>query len=148
MFKVDGNAEVRNLNVRRQASGDEWVRAIDVKIMALAVPVGDISGAVPDIEKHFYGKSGDVLLAEIFPLKVRHKIENVEAVIGPVTLKGADVAKIEVTPQPGKMANVLLSIQSSDFSDKDLAALTKVYTAVETKLAIVERQASIPDMEQ
>jgi hypothetical protein len=138
---------LRNINLRAEAHGEDFVRAIDVKIMLLDVPVEKLSSAIPDFAKRFY--DGDApILQEIVPFQIQHKIDNVEATIGGVSLKGADIKKgSKCWHKPGKVCNLLVSVQSSDFTDAALAKLSKLLRE-ELPVAIVERQMNIEGMEQ
>jgi hypothetical protein len=147
VFDVKTNAEVRNINVRAENHGDDHVPAIDVKLMLLDVPIAKISSAIPDFEQRFY--DGDQpILQEIVPFQIQHKIENVEAKIGRVVLKGADIKKgSKFWHKPSKVANVLITVQCSDFSEAAVPALMKMLKE-EAKVEIIECQLKIPEMEQ
>lgn len=147
MYDIKTQAEVRNINVRAENHGDEHIPAIDLKLMLLDVPIDRVSSAIPDFGKRFY--DGDQpILQEIVPFQVHHKIQNVEVKVGSVVLKGADIKKgAKYWHKPGKVCNVLITVQSSDYSDAALPALSKMLKE-EVKVSIIERQISIPEMEQ
>ena len=145
MFNIKTKGEIKKLNVRKEFHGDDLVPAIDIKMVLIGVPVDKLTSAVPDMAKRFY--EGDVVaVGEISPLIVGHKIENLEVKIDSVTLKGADVKKkMKLFLLPGKIANVELSVQVSDFNHKQLTKLTDLYIESEVKVEIFERQLSMVD---
>ncbi len=146
MFDVTTKAEVRHINVRSEAHGDEIVPAIDVQLMLLGVPCDRITSAVPDMAKRFY-KGEQVAVGEINPFVVHHKLENLAVKIGKVTLTGVDIKKnMKVHLLPGKVANVLVSVQAEHepASTADLIAMLRD----EVDVSINERQLKIAEMEQ
>lgn len=147
MFDVKTKAELRHINLRAEAHGEDMVRAIDVKLMLINVPVDKLTSAIPDFEKRFY--DGDTpILQEIVPFQIRHNIENVEAKIGKVTLKGADIKKnSKCWHKPGKVCDIEIKVQSADFTDAALTTLSKQLKE-EVTVEISERQGTIPGMDQ
>ena len=138
MFDFKCKAELRNINVRAEIHGDETVPAIDVKLLAIGVPVDKISSAIPDIAKHFYEKD-KVVVGEVNPLTVQHKLENLTVKIHKTEVKGVDVKKkMLVTLEPGKVCDVEMSVQIQH-ATKTAAALMPLLTE-QVDFEISERQ--------
>ena len=148
MFEVKTKAELKKINLRAEAHGDDWIRAMDIVLMLLDVPVDKISSAVPAMEKRFY-KGDEPILQEIFPFQVQHKIENCNAKVSRTTFKGCDIkTKAKVWPKPGKVCNMEIKLQVSDFKDGALDSLSKLLRA-EISIEITQRQADfIDEMDQ
>lgn len=147
MFDVKTTAELRNINLRVESHGDSMVRAMDIKLMLLDVPVSKLTSAIPDFEKRFYDGEQPIL-QEISPFQIQHKIENVETTIDKVKLTGADIKKgARCWHKPGFVCNLEVTVQASDFSDSALTALSKRIKD-EIQCSIAERQTKLPGMEQ
>ena len=144
MFDINTKAELRNINLRAETHGDEYARAIDVQLMLLQVPVDRITSAL-SLERFYEGDQP--VLQEVYPLCVKHKINNLAVTIGKVKLNGADAKGIEVTPQPGKVCNVKITVQSSGFGKGVLDQLSE-HLREECDVTIVERQMQAPGMDQ
>ena len=145
MFDVKTKGEIKKLNVRKEFHGDDLVRAIDIKMMLIGVPVEKLTTAVPDMAKRFY--EGDVVaVGEVSPLIVGHRIENLAVKINDVEFKGANIKKkMKLHLLPGKIVNIELSVQVSDFTNKQLTRITDLYIESEVKVEIFERQLSMVD---
>jgi hypothetical protein len=144
MFDIKTSAEIKNVNIRMEVHGDEYVRAIDVKVRAADVPFDKIGDAVPS---HDWLYDGDMpIMQEIYPLKVRHKIENMAANLeyagDGFKLTGVDCAKIVVHPKPARLADVEFTIQGSKYPDGVLDLLS-TWLREEVALTITERQAKL-----
>jgi hypothetical protein len=147
MFDVKTAAELRNINLRVESHGENMVRAMDIKLMLLDVPVSKLTSAIPDFEKRFYDGEQPIL-QEISPFQIQHKIENVEATIDNTKLTGADIKKgARCWHKPGFVCNLEIIVQASDFNDAALTALSK-HIKEEVKCSITERQTKLPGMEQ
>ncbi len=141
MFDVTTKGELNHLNVRGETHGDETVPAMDIKLTLVNVPVKNITSALENIEK-LYTEKDEILIGEANPLTIGHKIENVEAIVGDVKLKGADVKKgISIELLPGKMANVRLSIQIGHAESVAERLMNMLGETVDVK--IVERQGRL-----
>jgi hypothetical protein len=148
MFDVKCKAEIRHLNVRRQAHGDDFVSADDIKLMLIGVPVDRINSACPEIDKRFYN-ADQVAVGEVNPLTVQHSLENLAVQIGDVKLKGVNIKKkAKIHLLPGKVANVQCSIQVTEISDAQFTALRHLYLAGEANVKINERQLKLMEMNQ
>lgn len=146
MFDVRGKAELRHINVRAEAHGDEMVPAVDVKLMLIGVPVDRITSAVPDMAVRFY--DGDtVAVGEVNPLTVHHKLENLAVTIDDLNFKGCDIKKgMKITLQPGKIADVECSVQIQGIGDSVAPLIRKLRDEVSVK--VVERQLKLAGMDQ
>lgn len=158
MFVVKGQAEVKNINVRAEVHGDELMRAIDVKLVMADIEAKKMDSAVPGLVATFW-KGQQPLLQEVYPLKIRHKIENVLCTlkVGRKTVKlgfkdkqgrlhEAVVKKISVTPQFGGRCQVTLTV-SCLIGNGVLDPLHRWLKAV-VNVNIVERQMELPAMNQ
>ena len=114
--------------------------------MLLDVPSASVDAVVDRFEEAFY-EGDQPIMQEIYPLKVNHKVQNVKATIGGVTLKEADLKGAKITPKAGKHCDVEVLVQSSAIAkgmlDKFAAMLRET---VDVK--IIERQLKIVAMEQ
>lgn len=150
MFVIKGKAELKNINIRVQAHGDELVRAMDLKLAMEDADPARLDSAVSDLTDRFWNKD-EPLVQEIYPLRVGHKLENcaVELSDGKVKVKlnGADVKKIEITPHHGRRVGMVYTVQAIEIQDGILDTLHKWLRGVIT-VDVVERQMELPDMEQ
>lgn len=140
-MEINTKAEIKNLNCRVEAHGDEYVPAVDVKMLLLSVPVNQLGAFCPDIGNRFY--DGDlVAVGEINPFPVHHKIENVKAVIGGVELNGADIKKgTKIRLLPERFANVELTVQGQHYDNVAVEVLGMLRAEVD--VSINERQLKI-----
>ena len=149
MFDIKGTAELKNINLRVEMNGDDFARAMDLLLVVDGVPADKLTSAIPNLRENFY-EGDQPQLQEIYPLIVRHKIENIAATLkvdkDSVKLKAADVSKIEITPQPGGICQVRLTVQSSMYPLDCLATLS-LWLRHEIALTINERQLRAVGME-
>ncbi len=149
MFVVKGQAEIKNINVRAQVHGDEMVRAIDVKLVMVDIDAKKMDSAVPGLVATFW-KGQQPMLQEVYPLKIRHKIENVicKLKVGRkrVKLQEAVVKKISVTPRFGGRCEITLTV-SCVIGDRILDPLHKWLKGM-VGIEIVEHQMELPAMDQ
>jgi len=149
MFVIKSAAEIKNVNLRMEAHGDSLVRAVDIKMIVADVEAARLDSAIPEVGQFWHGE--DPVLQEVYPLKVRHTIENVEAVLTvgkkAIKLKGADVRKVSITPRHSGRCEIELSIRCSEIGDGILDPLHK-WLKGEVQLEVVERQISLPNMDQ
>lgn len=149
MFVVKGQAEIKNVNMRAQVHGDELMRAIDVKLVMVDIDAKKMDSAVPGLVATFW-RGQQPLLQEVYPLKVRHKIENVicKLKVGRkrVKLQEAVVKKISVTPRFGGRCEITLTV-SCIIGDGVLDPLHKWLKGM-VGIEIVEHQMELPAMEQ
>ena len=150
MFVIKGAAEIKNVNLRAEVHGDSLVRAIDVKLAITDVDAKRLDSAIPGLMEMFW-EHEQPRVQEIYPLKVRHTIENVTATIGvgrkTVKLVGADVRKVHITPKFGHLCEMLLSIRCAEIGDGTIDPLHKWLKGT-VDIEIVERQLTLPDMDQ
>jgi hypothetical protein len=150
MFVIKGAAEIKNINVRAEVHGDSLVRAIDVKLAITDVDAKQLGSAIPGLMELFW-EGEQPRAQEIYPLKVRHTIENVTATISvgrkTVKLAGADVRKVHITPKFGHLCEMLLSIRCAEIGDGLLDPLHKWLKGT-VEVEIVERQLRLAGMEQ
>lgn len=133
MFEVKTKAEIKNLNVRRQTHGDEFVPADDIKLMLMSVPVEKITSACPEIKQRFYDDSNQVAVGEILPLVVKHELKNIDVTIGAVKLKGVSIKKkMKINLLPDHRANVECQISVPE--------LTLVRLCSSDSLTVVSRR--------
>ncbi len=148
MFVIKGTAEIKNVNLRIEAHGDSMVRTVDVKMVAPDVEAKRLDSAIADIDKYWEGEK--LCLQETYPVTVQHTIENVTATLSvgkkKVTLKGGDVRKIKITPRHNGRCQVMLSVRCPEVSSEIL--LLHEWLKGEVQLEVVERQISLPNMEQ
>jgi len=148
MFVIKSAAEIKNVNLRMEAHGDSMVPTVDVMLIAPDVEAKRLDSAIADIGKYWEGDT--VCLQETYPVTVQHTIENVEAVLSvgkkKVTLKGADVRKIKITPRHGGRCQIKLSIRCPEVSSE--IVLLHQWLKGEVQLEVVERQISLPNMDQ
>lgn len=148
MFVISGAAEIKNVNLRMEAHGDDSVRAVDVKLIVADVEAKRLDSAIADIEEYWRGDR--LLFQETYPVRVQHTIENVTATLTvgnkKITLTGADVRKVSITPRHSGRCQVELSIRCIEIG-KEIIELHKWLKGT-VELEIVERQLSLPDMEQ
>lgn len=145
MFDFKSRAEVRHLNVRTEAHGDEYVPAIDVKLMVLDVPITKLSTACPNLERFYEGDQ--VAVGEVNPLTVGHKIENVTVHLGDpaLTMKGVTIKKgARLNLKPGRIADMLVAIQVEHHGD--LAIKIMKLLREEVPVEFQERQLKLADM--
>lgn len=146
MFDVKCQAEVKNLNVRTEVHGDEYVPAVDIKMMLLAVPVDRITSACPDIGKRFY--QGDVVaVGEVNPLTVGHKLENLTVTIGDKVLKGCDIKKgMKINLLPEQKANVEIQVQTEHRDNLAVHVMELLRSEVAVKVS--ERQLDLVNVQE
>ena len=150
MFVIQGEAEIKNINVRAEVHGDELVRALDIRLAITDIDAKRLDSAIPGLRELFW-KGEQPHLQELYPLKVRHKIENVSVSIKSgrrtVKLESADVLKVQVTPKFGGRCEMLLSVKVSRIGDGLLDPLHAWLKGLLT-VDIAERQLTLPEMEQ
>lgn len=146
MFVINGTAELKSINLRAEAHGDEIVRAMDIKLLAVDVDAARLDSAIPDMDRLWDGDQP--VLQEVYPVKVRHKLENMKVTMDELP-KDFDctVDRIEITPKHAKRCDVLLTLKVSHVQD---GFLDKLHAALRSQvtLDIVERQLELPEMEQ
>lgn len=150
MFDIRATAELSNINIRAEIHGEVHVRAIDIKLVAVGVPAERLTSAIPDLRSRFY--NGDQpILQEVFPLRVRHKLENIRCEVfnkdANILLDGCDVAKIEITPEPAGICKVKMTVQASEYADEVLDYLSR-WLRDEVQVTLSERQLKLAEMEQ
>ncbi len=110
---VDKRAYSKNLNLRHEIHGEETVPAIDLHCVVTcdADTVGELMPDGADL----WDDAGMPRFGEVFPLKLRHKFKNVEAHVRypgvDITMKGADLAKMKLTPKQDRQAELVVAIQ-------------------------------------
>ena len=140
-------AEVKGVNCRAEAHGDEYVPALDVTLMLMNVPVERISSLCPDLRTWAYTGGGMVSVGEVNPLTVGHKLENLRVVLGDVSIAGVDIKKgAKIHLQPNHLANVEVKVQCQQTGTRASDILTMLREQVMT--TITERQLSVVGMEQ
>ncbi len=148
MLDVKVQAELKKINLRAEAHGEEWVRAVDIWLMLIDAPADKITSFVPNLAERFYADDGEPVLREVLPLVVNHKLENVAAKISRTSLVGDIKSKAKIWPKPGGVADIEVKLQVSDFADGLLDTLSHHLRDTMT-VSLSERQASlIDDMEQ
>jgi hypothetical protein len=149
MFEIKGEAELKNINVRAEIHGEELVRAIDVKLVMTDVDAKLLNAAVPGLVKTFWDGEQPAF-QELYPLKIRHKIENATAEIkvgkAQVQLLDVTMQKIEVTPLFGKRCQIAFTVRSQ-IGDGILDSL-HAWLKGKVNIEIEERQMEIPGMAQ
>jgi len=141
MFDITAAAELKEIKLRMEVHGDQDVRAVHLKLYCLGVPAERLTSAVPDLRKKFYDKDQPIL-QEVYPLHVRHSIDNVEANLvvetTGISLVG-DVSKIQITPQPEGVCSVSMTLQVRLDADGVLDTLSH-WLKSEVALKVFERQ--------
>ena len=140
MFDVNCQAEIKHLNVRMETHGDDYVPALDVKMMLLDVPVDRINSAIPGLADWAY--EGDVVrVGEVNPFTVQHKLENLTVTIGERELKGCDLKKgMKVNIKPEKKADVEVTVQTHH---KDIIPHILDYLKQEIGVKVHQRQLDL-----
>lgn len=151
MFQIKAEAELRNINNRAEAHGEEMVRAVDLKLIAIDAKADKLDGAINGFLSLYFDKKGEPLGAEAFPLRVRHKIDRGRVVIThgrkkvafpDVTLKG-----IQLTPKTGRKVDCTFTVQVSDYEDGVMDKITRWQREV-VKVEVTQRQLDIDEMDQ
>jgi len=148
MFVIKSAAEIKNVNLRMEAHGDDLVRAVDVKLIVADVEAKRLDSAIADIEEYWHGDA--LILQETYPVKVQHTIENVAATMTvgkkTITMTGADIRKVSITPRHGGRCQVELSIRCIEIGNEIVELHKWLKGTVE--LEVVERQLTLPELEQ
>lgn len=146
MFDVKTTCEVKGLNVRVECHGEEYVPAVDIKLMLLGVPVDRITSACPNMAKRFY--DGDlVAIGEVNPLTVGHKLENLSITLGETTIKGATIKRgMKIKLLPAKVADVEVTVQTEHHGSLAVDVMSMLREEVD--VTINERQLNLVGMEQ
>ena len=76
MLVINCTAELKKINLRPEIHGDTPVRAMDLRFVAADVDGARLDAMIPDYQVKLYDEKGQPLLQEVYPLVVRHKIEN------------------------------------------------------------------------
>jgi len=150
MLKVlDKQAYVKNLNLRQEIHGDETVPAIDLNV-TVTVDADAVSELMPD-GGDLWDPAGMPRFGEVYPLKLRHKFKNVEAKVDflgvQITLKGADLAKMELTPKQDRKADLVCKIQYSGETCREYVAGLWACCTEYGSLSIEARQHDIGEGE-
>ena len=129
MFEIKAEAELRNINSRAQANGDEWVRALDLKLIAIDAPADKLDGAINGFLSIYYDAQGNTLGGETYPLKVRHKLDAATVTLksgrNSVTFNDVILKAIHLTPKTGKRVDCTFTVQAIDYADGILDKLTR-----------------------
>ena len=112
------NVYVSNVNARKEGSGDNMPLALDIKV-AFDTPRSFIDRLVPDqkskFSDQFFTETGDVRLAQLFPIRFYQKIEDLSVGIymgkKPTHFRPSKMTSIELTPQGGGYVNVSCTLQ-------------------------------------
>lgn len=151
MFVVKAEAELRNITCRAEANGDEMVRAIDLKLIAIDADASNMDSAINGFLGMYFDKEGNPLGAESYPLRVRHTLEAATVTISKgstqVVFNDAQIKGIQLTPKMGKQTDATFVVQASDYPDGIIDKITRWQRDV-VKIHVEERQLSIPDMDQ
>lgn len=148
MLDIKAKAEIKNVNVRTEVHGDENVPAIDIKMMLIGVPVEKISTLCPYMGNRFYDEHGQVVIGEVNPLFVYHKVDNVAVELDGRKITECDIKKkAKIQLLPNKIANVELTVQTEHHDDLVLHVMACLKEQVD--VTIIERQAdAIDEMDQ
>ena len=149
MLKIKGAAELKNINVRAEIHGEELVRAIDLKLVMVDADASKLETVVPGLMAKFWNGKQPTL-QELYPLKVRHKIENADAVVRVgrkrVVLREVIVQKIAITPLFSGRCQIAFSMRCK-IGDGVLDPLHKGLRGT-VHITIEERQMELPAMDQ
>ncbi len=149
MFELNGEAEIKNINLRVEQHGDELVRAMDLKLIIASTDATKLVAASDHMDTFF--EKGEPKLQEFYPLTIPHKIENLSGTLkaGRKTIKilQCDAAKVKIKPLFGSLAEVRLTLKISPMGDLDIVQLHSWLRAV-VKINLEERQADLPAMQQ
>ncbi len=151
MFVIKAEAELRNINCRAEAHGDEMVRAVDLKLIAVDADAAHLDSAINGFLGMYFDKDGNPLGGESFPLRVRHKLDAATVTINQgrtkVTFKDAVIKGIQLTPKTGKRTDATFVVQVSDYADGIMDKITHWQREI-VKVHVEERQLQIPDLDQ
>ncbi len=136
------DAELKNVNLRTENTGDERVLACDLKIKA-SIPAKEAEPLfqdTPQLIGTLFDKGGNVL-NPVFELRYRMPIENIELHLDDKKYKGGKVKKnMRLIPRNGSRFEVMMTVQLSDIGDvRPFAARLHE----EVKITIIERQQSL-----
>ncbi len=149
MFVIEAKAELKAVVLKMTPSGDDFTRTVELKLLAQDVEAARLSSAIPEVGAFWHGD--ELWLQEIYPLRVRHTVENVSVGLRSeaelIDLGACDVSKIEITPKFGGVCEVALTVKTLDTVDGLLDALHH-WLKGEVTVSMVERQLSLPDMDQ
>lgn len=138
MFDVNCQAEIKKLNVRTVTNNNEISPAIDITMVLKQVPVKRITSA-GDFSVLYNGDV--VLLGEVNPHTVQHKLENLAVTIGAKKLSGCDIKKgMKITLLPEKQANIELKVEV-EYPEHTVYFMGLL--ASETNVKIEQRQLSL-----
>jgi hypothetical protein len=148
MLVLKGQAELRKINLRMEAHGDAMMRAFDLRFIAKDIDAERIDSLIPKYKDWLYEKEAPIL-QEIYPLVIRHKIQNVNVDITAfkqsINLVGCDVSKIKMTPRTGFRCDLDFTIQASEFTDGILDLLSR-WQGDLMDIEIVERQLELEEV--
>jgi hypothetical protein len=153
MFVIEAKAELKEIKLKVDPNGDQFQRTVVLKLLAQGVDAGRLDTAVSEIEKYWTGDQP--ALQETYPVRIKHKIQNVAVTLSddsksPAWELGAcDVDKIQITPKLGKLCDILMEVQTDDIAvAPGLLDVLHGWLKGEIKLSMAERQLSLPEMEQ
>jgi len=151
MFKIEAKAELRNINCRAEAHGDEMVRAIDLKLIAIDADASALDSAINGFINLYFDGEGNPQGAEAYPLRVRHKLDGATVTLkqGKQSAKFTDavIKGIQLTPKTGRRTDATFVVQARDYSDGVMDIITKWQREV-VEIQVEERQLDLPDMDQ
>jgi len=151
MFQLKAEAELRNINCRAEAHGEEMVRAIDLKLIAIDAKADKMDGAINGFLKMYYDSKGNPLGAEAFPLRIRHKIDRGRVTIQQgrkkVTFPDVTIKAIQLTPKSGKKVDCTFTVQVSDYDDGVMDKVTHWQREI-VKVEVEQRQLDIDEVKQ
>lgn len=109
MLKLKSKARVVHFQGRKEFHGKDRVQAVTVKLQFENVKSTVASAFVSQIELMF-DSNDDPAMPEVAPLGLLREISNVQASIGDVELKGADITDVVITPMRKRTCSIDLKL--------------------------------------
>jgi hypothetical protein len=153
MFVIEAKAELKEIKLKMDPDGDELHRTVVLKLLAQGVDAARLDTAVSEIDKYWTGDQP--ALQETYPIRIKHTICNVAVTLSdggrskPWELGACDICKVQITPKMDRICDVLMQVHTQDIQvAKGLLDVLHRWLKSEVKISMVERQLSLPEMEQ
>lgn len=112
MLKLEGQATITSVLLRKEHHGDDLVKAFSVKCEFENVDVDTVRAWFVGDFDHMFDKE-QPRFNELKPFERVAPIENVKVQIGTVSFLEATINKIRLTPLPGRVADVSLNVSAA-----------------------------------
>ena len=157
MFVIEAKAELKEIKLKMDPNGDQFRRTLVLKLFAQGVAADRLDSAGGEIDKDW--NKEQPALQETYPIRIAHKIENVAATLTEIERPGpkakawelgaVDVCKLQITPKMDNLCDILMELHTDDIGvAKGLLDVLHGWLKGEIMVSLVERQLSLPEMEQ